>query len=694
MIINIYLKIKHHLANLIYSYSSLLFIKSKIVGIILFLGTLMNINLAFAGVLSWAITYRFARFIGIKREDIIHSVFSYNSLLTGFAIGFMFKISLLSVLLTIGGSIFTFLLSYFLSNLFYTYFKLPILNVPYTIAGTFVYLASTRYSNLFVDSFYPQTHLNLDQHLTPLIQGLLKSAGVMVFLPYDIVGIFVLAAILIFSRITFFLTITSYYFGIFLLTLFKGGVNIAVAETATFNFILIGIALGSVFLIPSRRSYILSFVGVAISVIIIDAVSVFWTSFRIPVFTLPFNLVVLLFLYVLNSVKYKYISNLIMDSPEKTLSYYLGMDKRYDLKYPAPGLPYIGNWNVYQDFDGEWTHKGHWKYAYDFVIRDDEGKTYKNEGKLVDDYYCFGKPVISPISGYVVETVDKLPDNKIGDVDHKNNWGNYIIIKSVFEYYVEISHLKSGSIRCKTGDFLEKGELLGLCGNSGYSPEPHIHMQVQYSPRIGSETFFFYINSAVRNDGKQFNRVVLKKDEVYSTGIASKRNDKRLQFILDDEFSYEVVINGKKTGEVKFIVNMDEDGSYFFNEGDNYLYFGIDGDRFIFYNYFGNNFSILGVLFRSCSYIPLTEFTNLEWQDYMPDYIMKKRLGHMFFKSFNFMKKECFGFYKGLDKDTIYGEIKTNNSVLSTSKTVLDDLKGFSSIEFSDSKSEIIYRRM
>ena len=41
------------------------------------------------------------------------------------------------------------------------------------------------------------------------------------------------------------------------------------------------------------------------------------------------------------------------------------------------------------------------------------------------------------------------------------------------------------------GQIVRRGDVLGLCGNSGYSPQPHIHVQVQLGERVGEPTLPF-----------------------------------------------------------------------------------------------------------------------------------------------------------------------------------------------------------
>ncbi len=43
--------------------------------------------------------------------------------------------------------------------------------------------------------------------------------------------------------------------------------------------------------------------------------------------------------------------------------------------------------------------------------------------------------------------------------------------------FVLVAHLRRGSILVRPGDSVRVGDLLGACGNSGNSTEPHVHLQ-------------------------------------------------------------------------------------------------------------------------------------------------------------------------------------------------------------------------
>jgi murein DD-endopeptidase MepM/ murein hydrolase activator NlpD len=49
---------------------------------------------------------------------------------------------------------------------------------------------------------------------------------------------------------------------------------------------------------------------------------------------------------------------------------------------------------------------------------------------------------------------------------------------------VLLAHFQQGTVRVKAGDRVEEGRLLGLCGSSGNSSEPHVHIHLQDSPTV------------------------------------------------------------------------------------------------------------------------------------------------------------------------------------------------------------------
>jgi len=174
--------------------------------------------------------------------------------------------------------------------------------------------------------------------------------------------------------------------------------------------------------------------------------------------------------------------------------------RRWNSNLPSPEsyqqkteffLPFEGFWCV--ENGGISKKESHsWevinqRYAYDFVKKDEQGRTYRNNKKKLDDYYAFEKPILSPADGIVVWMRNDIPDSPYTG---RINWrtkdfrGNFVIIKHSESEYSFLAHLKQGSIGVKVGDIVKKGQIIGLCGNSGHSTEPHLHFHVQDHPNF------------------------------------------------------------------------------------------------------------------------------------------------------------------------------------------------------------------
>ncbi|MFT5318506.1 MAG: urea transporter, partial [Chlamydiales bacterium] len=465
---------KQRLRAILHSYSDILFLHNKFIGIILLIATLYSPNVGVAGIISIIASYLFARFIEMGDDFLAAGFYTYNPLLVGLSIGSLFMITPITICFIIAASIFTFVLTVSMSSIFSYYLRLPVLSLPFAIVSSIVYLASSQFSNLFVTSGYANSPGVLDFAFPFWLDGFFKSLGALFFLPYVLPGMLFALNILIVSRILFLLAVVGYFAGTFITGAMEGSYQQAFSQVINFNYILISMSVGGIFLIPSFKSYTMALIAVFTSTIVLEFSKVFYMHFGIPGFAFPFNFVTLSFVYVLGTVNFSLIARYVRKTPEETLDYYLSRVRRYKGSAITLALPFSGKWNVWQGFDSKWTHQHSLKHAYDFVITGQDGKTHRNTGSDVKDYYCFRKPVLSPIRGRVTTVVNNIDDNPIGQVDQANNWGNLVVIHDPRGYYIEISHFTKDSILVKKGDWVERGVLLGLCGNSGYSPQPHI----------------------------------------------------------------------------------------------------------------------------------------------------------------------------------------------------------------------------
>jgi len=152
-------------------------------------------------------------------------------------------------------------------------------------------------------------------------------------------------------------------------------------------------------------------------------------------------------------------------------------------------LPFVEgqDWQVYQAFEGAHTHQGLWRHAVDFY-RTQDGRSFLGQGLYLSDYLCFGAPVLSPVTGCVVQVCSDVPDNPPGEVHPESRWGNYVLIAVDVHHYVMLAHLQQDSLQVVPGQAVAPGHPLARCGNSGRSPQPHLHVHVQSGPQLGAPT--------------------------------------------------------------------------------------------------------------------------------------------------------------------------------------------------------------
>lgn len=149
-------------------------------------------------------------------------------------------------------------------------------------------------------------------------------------------------------------------------------------------------------------------------------------------------------------------------------------------------LPFKGRWLVLWGGDTRELNAHHevanQRFALDFLGVGKDGKTQRGDGTRNEDYYAFGREVMAPADGTVIEVIGGVHDNAPGSMNPYSAVGNCVLIQHRNEEVSVLAHLKRGSIIVNVGDKVKRGQLLGKCGNSGNSSEPHLHYHLQNSP--------------------------------------------------------------------------------------------------------------------------------------------------------------------------------------------------------------------
>ncbi|HEU4717348.1 MAG TPA: M23 family metallopeptidase, partial [Bacteroidia bacterium] len=260
--------------------------------------------------------------------------------------------------------------------------------------------------------------------------------------------------------------------------------------------------------------------------------------------------------------------------------------------------------------------------ALDFMILDDEMKTYSGNGTQCRDYYCYAKPVLAPGDGIVEEAVDGVEENAIGNVNMVQNWGNTIVIRHLPGLYTKLSHLKNGSLKVKKGDFVRKGDIIAQCGNSGRSPEPHIHFQVQAFPDVAARTLsyplaYYFLHEKGKTSLESFSvpaegKIISAAETSTLLGAAfAFQPGFRQQFVFSE--------NKKQKKESWETVTDAYNRTYIYVVGGNaYAYFINNGTVFYFTAFYGDKNSLLYRFYLSCYHIPLVQYGNMNATDHFP----------------------------------------------------------------------------
>ena len=137
------------------------------------------------------------------------------------------------------------------------------------------------------------------------------------------------------------------------------------------------------------------------------------------------------------------------------------------------------------------------RFALDLRIMRD-GATYKGSRADAAAYFAYGKTVLSPAAGTIVEASDGEPDAPIAEPAVTD--GNHVLLKVSDAEYVYLCHFKPGSVLVKEGDRVKAGQPLAQVGTSGHSTEPHLHIEAFDSlPRRTADAWPITFKDVIHN---------------------------------------------------------------------------------------------------------------------------------------------------------------------------------------------------
>ncbi len=491
----------------LHAYGQIFFTRHRAASALVLLATFVYWPAAVAGLCSVWATHALARLLGYDDHHIEQGLWGMNALLVALGLASAYELNAVLIVVLCVSVVFTLLWSVSLTQLL-ARFGLPALSLPFLMSIWAILLATRQYEALWhsetgifqLNELYRLggRHLVrwyewLHEPALPLwLDTFLRSLSAIIFQENLFAGILLSVALWLSSRIAALMALTGFLSGFWYYHLVGADITQLSYTYIGFNFILTAIALGAFFFIPSWRTFLMTVLMAPVIAMGIAASSSLFALVWLPIYSLPFVAVVLMVCY---STWFVGRSELLPRpalqtySPEANLYAYATYLRRFaGAVWHHLYLPFMGEWTVTQGHDGPHTHRGPWRHAWDFEVQDDEGRTFRNDGSRLEDYYCYNLPVLAPAPGYVVEVRDHVPDNAIGQVNLRDNWGNALVIRHAEGLYTTLAHLRAGTIEVVPGQYVQRGQVLARLGNSGRSPVPHLHMQVQATPWIGAHT--------------------------------------------------------------------------------------------------------------------------------------------------------------------------------------------------------------
>jgi len=465
--------------SVLHAYGQVVFARSRVAGAGVLLASFLAPEVGATGLLGVLCCDGIALAIGLDREAVVSGTLGANALLLFLGLG---AAGAPWVVVPLAASLLVLAYTAVAGGLRY-HLQLPALSLPFVLSSWLLALAAPT----------------LAAHVSGQESGTLGSAlgalGMLVFHPTAATGAVLLIAVLAWSRVA----AVHAGLGLAVAALAAGG---PVDPIAGFNAALVSVALGGVFYVPGPASLALAVIGAGLAAYGTVAATGLLHPLALGALALPLNAVILLVVYALAQrvrVSEPRPVSIPCPTPEATLHLDRTRVRRFHARLPvALQLPFHGAWVCTQGNDGEHTHQGAWRHGLDFEQADTEGRRHRGTGALLEDWLCYREPVCAVAAGTVVAVTDGVPDNPVGELNLADNWGNVVVVQHAPGLFSLVAHLCPGTIRVAVGQVVAAGEVLGLCGNSGRSPAPHLHVQLQASAAVGDPTVAIRFHGAIR----------------------------------------------------------------------------------------------------------------------------------------------------------------------------------------------------
>jgi hypothetical protein len=246
-----------------------------------------------------------------------------------------------------------------------------------------------------------------------------------------------------------------------------------------------------------------------------------------------------------------------------------------------------------------------------------------------------------------------------------------VIIRHHDDLFSSMSHLKKDSVKVSEGERVKEGDIIGRCGNSGRSPYPHLHFQLQHTPYIGSPTLDYPLSYYILNQEKQFMLQSFEKpgkDALVSNIEINGLLHNAFHFIPGKKMNFQVDQNGQ-TDPVTWEVQTDPFNNTFIKclHTRSVAWFRNDGNLLYFTHYEGDKKALLYYFFLASYKVQQGYYQDMVLRDLYPLNLLFRppllTLQDMFAPFWKFLSSEFWLKYSWIDNEMSPTEIKLEATV-------------------------------
>lgn len=473
--------------ELLRPYASVFFCYTAWIGFWFALLSFFSPRTALAGLFSLACTWMWGRLLFMKPPGNLHLV---NGLLCGLFLTAHYPITLTLIVALVIITVFLTVTVNWLTVYMWHLGKIPLMTLPFVL-GTWLVILVFQQVNL--PTLPPPIFLNTalpDVISWQWSNDFFSAVGGLFLIPYPITGALIFLGLFFASRYLVFLAISGYIVGA--LVLYSLGYQFIAIKTG-YNFMLVSIALGGIFMVPGLVSYFIALGASALSGLFTIVLFKMLDPSQLPVLIMPFLLSTYFWIGGLGPRLDRNRGMLYLDYP---ISPEIAWDNARISH--ARGVSFDGS-SIIKLFQGEWL------VEYDETIK----SSYLSR-EVNDPEEKFS--ILAPAEGIIL-SLRNTPNNhndvaNAWDLAIDQEWGSFILMRDRLGQYYFLPKLKPGSILPQPNEWVGLGQAIAECGKSEDNSRFCLYLQIQKGPAPWSDKIPYRLVEVLNykeNTPKKFN---------------------------------------------------------------------------------------------------------------------------------------------------------------------------------------------